>query len=123
MRDIGETIKYTLLALLVIAILTIGTLALQGQLYPWWLAIQRQSVEQSKSFTDANNNMLATYILEHAALDTKTIEANDNAPVVAAYKAQQKAIVAKMCLQISTMDTNTVKPNTLTWLNNKGGCR
>jgi len=123
MNDLKAILKVTFIALLVIAILAAGTLAIQGQLYPWWLSIQRKSVEQSKSFTDANNNMLASYILEYSRLDTKIAEAGENKAVVTAYKAQQKMIVTKMCLEISTMSTVTVKPSTLTWLNSKGGCQ
>lgn len=123
MSDFKDTIKWSLLALIVIFILTIGITALNGTLYPWWLSIQRKSVEQSKSFTDGNNNMLESYMLEYSRLDTKIAEAQGDETIIGAYKAQQKAIVEKMCRQISTMAQGTVNPNTITWLNSKGGCR
>jgi uncharacterized protein with GYD domain len=123
MTDLKQVVKWCLLALVAIIILTVGITALNGTLYPWWLSIQRKSVEQSKSFVDSNNNMLESYILEYGRLDTKIAEANGNTAVVQAYEAQQKAIVTKMCLEISTMKQGTVNPNTLTWLNSKGGCR
>lgn len=123
MKDLKSVVGYSLLALIAIAILTIGITALQGQLYPWWLSIQRKSVEQSKSFTDANNNMLETYMLEYSRLDTKVAEAQGDESLIVAYHAQQKAIVGKMCRQISTMAQGTVNPNTITWLNSKGGCK
>lgn len=123
MRDeLKYAIWYSLLALVVIALISVGVMALKGQLYPWWLSIQRKSVEQSKSFTDSNNNMLQSYMLEYSRLDTKIAEAQGNQVVINAYVAQQKAIVDKMCRQVSTMATGTVNPNTLSWLNSKG-CR
>ena len=127
MSELKEIVKWCLLALVAIAILVVGiggiTMAVNGTLYPWWLSIQRKSVEQSKSFTDANNNMLESYKLEYIRLDTKIAEANGNEVIIQAYKAQQKAIVEKMCREISTMAQGTVNPNTITWLNSNGGCR
>lgn len=123
MQDLKEVLKVTFLALLVIAILTVGITALNGQLYPWWLSIQRKSVEQSKSFTDGNNNMLESYVLEVSRLDTKIAEAQGDEAIIGAYKAQQKAIVGKMCRQISTMAQGTVNPNTTQFLNSHGGCK
>jgi len=122
-----EVVKWCLIALVAIAILVVGitgiSMAVTGTAYPWWLSIQRKAVEQSKSFTDANNNMLESYMLEHSRLDTKIAEASGNESLTQAYEAQQKAIVGKMCLEISTMAQGTVNPNTLSWLNSNGGCR
>lgn len=127
MTELKEIVKWCLLALVAIAILVVGiagiTMAVNGTLYPWWLSIQRKAVEQSKSFTDANNNMLESYKLEYVRLDTKIAEANGNEVAIEAYEAQQKAIVEKMCKEISTMAQGTVNPNTITWLNSNGGCR
>jgi hypothetical protein len=123
MQEFKEVLKVTFLALLVIAILTVGITALNGQLYPWWLSIQRKSVEQSKSFTDGNNNMLESYMLEYSRLDTKIAEAQSDEAIIGAYKAQQKAIVEKMCRQTSTMAQGTVNPNTTQFLNSHGGCK
>jgi len=121
MSDLKYAVKYSLIALVIIAILTLGVTALNGSLYPLWLSIQRTSVEQSKSFTDSNNNMLESYILEYSRLDTKIAEGDES--LQPAYKAQQKAIVEKMCRQISTMAQGTVNPNTTQFLNSHGGCR
>jgi len=123
MQDFKEVLKVTFLALLVIAILTVGITALNGQLYPWWLSIQRKSVEQSKSFTDGNNNMLESYMLEYSRLDTKIAEAQGDEAIIGAYRAQQKAIVEKMCRQTSTMAQGTVNSNTTQFLNSHGGCK
>lgn len=123
MQDLKEAVKFTLIALVVLAMLALGITALNGQLYPWWLSIQRKSVEQSKSFTDSNNNMLESYILEYSRLDTKIAEARGDEAITAAYKAQQKVIVEKMCRQISTMARGTVNPGTTQFLNSHGGCK
>lgn len=123
MQDLKEIIKWSVLLLVAISVLAVGISALNGTLYPWWLSIQRKAVEQSKSFTDANNNMLETYMLEHSRLDTKIVEAQGDESLASAYRAQQKAIVEKMCRQISTMAKGTVNPDTISWLNSKGGCR
>ena len=121
--DMKDAVGTSVIVVVVLAIIALGILAINGTIYPWWLSIQRQAVEQSKSFSDANNNMLQTYILEYSELDTKIAEADGNPALIPAYKAQQKAIVTKMCRQISTMSRNTVDPSTITWLNNKGGCK
>jgi hypothetical protein len=127
MSDLKQVVKWCLIGLVAIVILTVGitgiSMAVNGTVYPWWLSIQRRAVEQSKSFTDANNNMLESYVMEHSRLDTKIAEANGNESLTQAYEAQQKAIVGKMCLEISTMAQGTVNPNTLAWLNSNGGCR
>lgn len=123
MQELKAVIKYSLLFLLAIAILALGITALNGQLYPWWLSIQRKSVEQSKSFTDGNNNMLESYMLEYSRLDTKIAEAQGDEAIAKAYKAQQKAIVGKMCRQISTMAQGTVNPTTIQFVNSHGGCK
>jgi hypothetical protein len=121
--EIGSATWYTIIAVVVIAVLSLGGLAIQGVVYPWWLSIQRESVESSKSFTDANNNMLQTYKLEYARLETKAVEAGNDTASVSAYRAQQSAVVEKMCTMISTMKIETVNPSILTWLNSKGGCQ
>jgi len=123
MQEWKDAIKYSLIALLIVAILAVGTTALNGTLYPWWLSIQRQSVEQSKSFTDSNNNMFESYMLEYSRLDVKIAEAQGDDTLTPAYRAQQKAIVGKMCRQISTMAQGTVNPNTLSFLSSNGGCK
>lgn len=123
MSETKDTLKVILLWLL-IGCLIVGVVVVSYQVvYPWYLSVQRKAVEQSKSFTDANNNMLESYILESSRLDTKIAEAGDNTALVSAYKAQQSAIVGKMCREIATMATGTVKPSTMSWLASQGGCQ
>jgi exoribonuclease II len=109
--------------LIIIVVLTVAITALNGTLYPWWLSLQRNAVENSDSFVDSNNNMLQQYILEHSRLDTKIAEAKGDETLIPAYKAQQKAIVERMCREIATMKRDTVNSNTITWVNSNGGCR
>jgi hypothetical protein len=122
MQDLKESLKITLIALMVIAILTIGITALNGTLYPWWLSIQRKSVEESKSFTDANNLALARYQKEYVGLDTKIAEAQGDQSLIGPYEDQQQAIIGLMCTQISTMKVGTVNPNILSFISSNGGC-
>jgi exopolysaccharide biosynthesis protein len=123
MKSFMAGLLILVICVLLIGGLVVGYMAATEQLYPWWLFIQRKSVESSKSFTDSNNNMLQAYILEYARLETKISEVQDNESLVAAYQAQQKAIITKMCTQISTMKRDTVNPTTLQWLQQKGNCR
>ena len=123
LSEFGYAVWVTFVGLIILALLAIGVLAIQRAAYPWWLSIQRTSVEASKSFTDANNNMLETYKLECSRLDTKIAEADDDKEIIKVYAAQQKAIVEKMCREISTMNRSTVNPTTLQWLNSKGACK
>lgn len=118
--ELGYAIWLTFVLLLVTAAIVFGGLVIQKYALPWWTSIQRTTVENSKSFTDANNNMLETYKLEYSRLDVKIAESPDDAPV---YKAQQKAILEKMCTEISTMQRSTVNPQTIQWLNSKGACK
>lgn len=123
--ELGWTLWIMFLIIVCFAILAFAALGIQKYAYPWMLSIQRRSVENSKSFTDSNNNMLAQYMLEYSRLDTKIAEAHkvedSNSEVV--YKSQQLAIKSKMCTQISTMQKDTINPDTLLWLNQHGGCR
>ncbi len=93
-----------------------------GWLLPWQKAVERETVKQSASFVDSNNNQLENYKLEHARLDVKVIENKESKAVSNVYKAQQRAILDRMCREISTMNKDTVNPSTLSWLNSKGGC-
>jgi len=123
MSELGYSVWVSFIAVVIIAVFALGGLAIQRVVYPWWLSIQRESVESSKSFTDANNSMLETYRLEYFRLETKIAEAKGDPNLTGAYKAQQGAILEKMCRQISTMKIETVNPSTLTWLNSRGGCK
>ena len=119
----GEVIFWTLVTLVIIFIISLGSLAINGTLNPIQKMWERKAVEQSKSFTDGNNVMLQKYILEYSRLDTKIVEAKDDPTSVGMYKDQQTTLVGTMCTEIATMDKSTVNPSTLSFVNSHGGCR
>jgi len=108
--------------MVIVVVFSVFFTALNAGLLPWKKSIERSIVEQSKSFTDGNNNMLATYEMEYSRLDTKIAEAQGDQSLVRPYKAQQKAIIEKMCRQISTMNESTVNSNAVQFLSSHGGC-
>ena len=119
--ELGTVIWYSILALIVLAMLFIGITALSGGTDAWYRSIDRNVVQQSKSFTDANNSMLETYKLEYTKLDTKIAEARGDETLAGAYKAQQAAILSKMCQETSTMSQGTINPSTASFL--QGQCK
>lgn len=119
--ELSGMLWYTLLALIVVAVLAGGGLAIQRVLYPQWLAFQRSAVEESKSYNDATNIALANYIREYGALEVKIAEASDDSELIGKYKAQQGAILTLMCQTAATM--KEIAPNTRAFLSQKGGCR
>lgn len=123
LKEFFGSLWYAFLVVVVLAILTFGGLAIQRYAYPWWLSVQRTSVEQSKSFTDSNNLMLQTYITEYTALEVKLAETSETPELAQAYQAQQQAIVNQMCFQKATMAPGTINPTTATWINSHGGCQ
>ena len=103
-------------------VMTVFFTALNAGILPWQKKIERNVVEQSKSFVDGNNNMLATYQLEYSRLELKIIEAQGDPVLISGYNTHQKAIIEKMCRQISTMSEGTVNPDTTRFLSMHGGC-
>ena len=109
MVELGWVIWVLIITLIVTAVLAVGLLAINGVVLPWERAIDRNVVEQSKSFTDSNNNMLATYMLEYGRLDVEIAKVKDNPDLSGAYISQQKAIVGRMCKQMATMNRATIE--------------
>jgi glutaminase len=120
-NELSSTVWYTLLALLVIALLSFGILGIQRIIYPQWLAFQRSAVEESKSYTDATNIALANYIREYRMLETRIAEAGDNTEVIGKYREQQGAILTLMCQTMATM--KEIAPTIRAFMAEKGGCR
>lgn len=116
-----STVKALALTLLVIVVAIASYLLIARVVYPAWFAIQRESVEESKSFVDSSNIMLQTYMLEYARLDVNI--AQSDAATAKAYRGQQRAIINKMCSQVATMEPSTIQPSTMAWLTIKGGCQ
>lgn len=119
--EVGSSIWYTLLVLLVVGLFALGWLGISRVVYPWWLSFQRQSVEQSKSYTDSTNIAMANYIREYRALDAKIAEAKGDQSLIGPYQAQQRAILTQMCQIKATM--KDIAPDTQVFLSQHGGCQ
>jgi len=117
---IGEIMFWFIVLLVISSAVQAYGMWQYGWLLPWQKSVERQVVEQSKSFVDSNNNQLENYKLEYVRLDTKIFENPDSKSV---YKAQQQAILERMCREISTMNKSTVNTSTLSWINSVGGCQ
>ena len=121
-RDVGCSFGYAVWALLLIAVVAGGLFAFNSVLYPWWLSVQRESVENSKSYNDSRNSQLFTYMSEYKDLESKIAENESNLPAVTAYRGQQGAILDSMCQIVGTMNSETVSPDIVAFLFQYGGC-
>ena len=107
-----QSVLYIALALLVVVfVIALGFLYLSGVgiLYPKQLQIERQAVEQSKSFTDSHNMALTNMMLEYKTLDTQ-LTTTDDPELQSSIRKQQQAIVQTMCRMTATMAEGTVDP-------------
>lgn len=121
-KDSMSAVWVTIVLCVCVAIVVLAMFGLNAGLYPRWLGVQRNAVEESKSYVDSANSSLTTYAQEYRALDSKIAEADNNADVVATYKAQQKAIMNSMCQQIASMKANTISPVSSAFVAEHGGC-
>jgi len=120
-KETSEMLYWTVIAVVVLGILAFGTLFIQSKVYPWWLEIQRNAVEESKSFVDSRNDGLITMRQEYLRLEEKAVAAPGE--VVPAYRAQQKAILDDMCQIVETMQPDTVATSINQFLALHGGCK
>lgn len=104
-----------------ISIVVATIFALNSALLPAWLGVQRNAVENSKSYNDSRNTALTTSIQEYNALEVKVAEAKGDEALTDAYKAQQKAILNNMCQMV--VSTKEIAPNTQQFLAEHGGCK
>ena len=121
-RGVGASLGFTLWGLLILAVVVAGVFAINSVVYPWWLSIQREAVESSKSYNDSRNTMLYTYMSEYEDLSVKVAESSDNPAAVQAYQGQQQAIIDSMCQMKGTMNSGTVSPDVNSFLSQHGGC-
>lgn len=117
-KELGGAVWASLLAVLVIGLLTAGVLFVQGTLYPMWLAYQREQVEQSKSYVDSTNIALSNFIREYNSLEVRKTENPDSAAV---YAAQQTAILNQMCGLYVTLED--VSASNQYFISQHGGCQ
>jgi len=121
--DVAGSVGLTVWALGLLALIVGGVFAINAVVYPWWLRVQREGVEQSKSYNDSRNQMLFTYKDQYADLEVKIVDVNGNKDAVAAYRGQEKAILGSMCQLVGTMKTGTIAPDISAFLVEHGGCR
>lgn len=119
--ELGYTIWFTLLTLLVVAILSFGGLAIRRYTLPAWFGIQREAVQESKSFVDSTNSNLANLKTEYTRLQAKIAE-SEKGESIAAYEAQQDMVIDQMCIVVKTMNGNNVDYTINTFLAEHGGC-
>lgn len=97
----------TIIACICIGLITIFSLGLQAKLMPWWFAVQRETVEQSKSFVDSTTTSMLNKIVEYG----KTKDKN-----------QKEAIYTLVCNQATNMAPGTVPSTVAVWLGQNGDC-
>lgn len=90
-----------------LGIFTIFSLGLQAKLMPWWFAVQRQTVEESKSFVDSNTTAMLNKIAEYGKTENQD---------------QKDAIYTLVCTQATKMAPGTVPSNVARWLGEHGDC-
>lgn len=95
--------------LAIYAVLAYGGLALGADILPRWKAVERRTVEQSKSFTDSRNDAALNLIREHARLSESEA-------------GQRQAIYEQICQTVDTMAAGTVAPAVSRWVATNGGC-
>lgn len=119
--EVGGALWYTLVFLLVTALVVIGLYSIQAFVYPRWLSYQREAVENGKSYTDSTNQAVSNFIREYTALDTKIAEAKGDQDLIGAYENQQSAILTQICGVYVTM--NGVSQSNFQFISAHGGCR
>ncbi len=119
--ELGATVWIGILSIVLIAILAFGGFAINRTLYPAWMGVQREAVQQSKSFVDSTGTTLANLKTEHGRLQVKIAE-TEKPEAVAVYKAQQQQVVEQMCTIVATMDKSTVDRSIINFINEEGGC-
>ncbi len=112
----------TIIGCVCLVIVVIVLFALNAQLEPLGLQVEREAVLQSQGYVDGNITGLETYKTEYVRLDTKLVEAGDNKPLTSAYQAQQKAILEQMCSMVAKMKPATISVDITNFIQAKGGC-
>ena len=77
-------------------------------LRPWFLNQETKAVRASNSYVTTVQTSLRTLKTSHDSLTVKKVEATDNPELVAAYDAQQQAILAQMRLEADKVNPDKV---------------
>lgn len=104
---LGPALKWTLVALAVIALLSVGIFAIQAVLTPAGLAVERKSIEQSRSYSVSLNQQAAAYLAEAS-------KATDPG---------QKIAMKNAACNIISGNPDLLNPGNRETLNALGGCR
>lgn len=99
----------TLIVIVVIVMIYSALFFLWAGTLPFGLSVQRNAVEESKSYIDSANSMMVTYMQDYTRNETNP--------------AQQQADLNAICEQISHMKRDTVSPMVSQFIASKGGCR
>jgi lipopolysaccharide export LptBFGC system permease protein LptF len=120
-EEAGAFTKVLLAAVIVVVVLTAVGYGLDAAFLPWYTGLQRNVVEQSKSFTDSSNLAMTNAIQQYDAINVSITQTQDQAEI-AAYKAQQQALKNDICKTRATMKPETVSADVNSWLASHGGC-
>lgn len=115
----GLTILYIVLILALVAGATVFTLWVNGWALPWQAHIERVTVKQSESFTNSSNLAIQGMIDNYNALSKDAVTTPANAQ---ADQALQLSLMNHICMQVSTMNADTVAPSNLAFIQTHGGC-
>lgn len=107
-RFVGGLLFWLIIVLIVIAIISAGAFYWNAYFYPKWLGVQRNAVENSKSYVDSTNSAMMTYIQQYEALPDSP---------------QRTAVMNDLCQLYSTMKPDTVRPLIASFVAEHGGCR
>lgn len=116
---LGVTTLYIILIVALIVGATVFGLWMNGWALPWQAHIERVTVKQSESFTNSSNLAIQGMIDNYNALQRDAVTTPANAQ---ADQALELSIMNHICMQISTMNADTVAPSNLAFVQAHGGC-
>ncbi|HSX39250.1 MAG TPA: hypothetical protein VLI92_01530 [Candidatus Saccharimonadales bacterium] len=95
-RETREGMSITFwMSVTVIAVIALATF-ISLVAYPYILNKQREAVQHSQQYVTSQVTALTTLKAQYDVLETKKVEQAGNADVVAAYNAQESAIIGQM---------------------------
>ena len=113
----------TILGTICLVIFITALFGVNTFLEPLGLKAEREAVLQSQGYVDGSISGLETYKTEYARLEVKLAEAGNNKPLIAAYQAQQKAMLESICHMVAKMQSETVPTDVTNFIKTEGGCK
>lgn len=108
LRSRAEELGWVFWLIVIGMIVSAVAIAWFAVIRPAQIAIERDAVEQSKSYNDASNIALSNYMVQYES--------------PSATDGQKKAIVNAMCEIALKMKPNNVSPRIRKFLSEHGGC-